>query len=97
VKEVHSGSYSSLIYGYSGNAEIEYSINNTKLKLKIDDKGSSKIYIDNVEWNGDITKLCKIFKVEAGFETLNKTLLYISNHTEHTKKIVDWTQKTTKC
>jgi len=77
VKEVHSGSYSSLIYEYSGNAEIEYSINNTKLKLKIDDKGLSKIYIDNVEWNEDATKLCKIFKVEAGFETLNHQIIQI--------------------
>ena len=39
VRDIHSGSPSSLVYGYSGVAEIEYSVNSRKLSLKIDDKG----------------------------------------------------------
>ena len=89
VRDIHSGSPSSLVYGYSGVAEIEYSVNSRKLSLKIDDKGSSKLYIDDAEWKKDYEVLSKIFGTEPDSEAINALFLFISPHTGNIRDLID--------
>ncbi|MHC1636396.1 MAG: hypothetical protein ACXQTS_07280 [Candidatus Methanospirareceae archaeon] len=86
VKNIHSGSLSSLVYGYSGTAEIEYLVNDEELKIVINDKGSSKLYIDGVELitsifeEENVKKLAKVFKTEPDLEVINRIFSWFSEN-----------------
>lgn len=88
VEHIHGGFLSSLVYGYSGVAKIEYLVNNRKLRLEIGDKGLPNLYIDNVEWRRDAKSLSQVFRTEASLEAINSIFLYFPTHTDYISRLI---------
>ncbi|PKP58133.1 MAG: hypothetical protein CVT89_03345 [Candidatus Altiarchaeales archaeon HGW-Altiarchaeales-2] len=75
----HSGQ-SSLIYGYSGTAKIDYVVNNKKIAQKIDERGIPQMYVEN-----NLTSLGDVSKI-TGTDTTN--IMFIPNNSEYIKILI---------
>lgn len=88
ISELHGGSHSSLVYGYSGLARITYRlVNNTFSEVVLSPKGLKRILIDNRECNHNeyIAHIARSLGVRGGRENIvdivNRLTFLIPNDT----------------
>lgn len=92
VEYLHSGKSSSLIYGYSGTAKIEYLVNNKRIKQEIYEDGTYKVFVEDIEKNWmDVLKIIgideKILKKWNDDES-NKLFMFIPTHSSYIENLI---------
>ncbi|MBL7117219.1 MAG: AAA family ATPase [Candidatus Syntrophoarchaeum sp.] len=79
VQTMHAGSPSSLIYGYDGVANIQYSSGGNSLLLKIDRNGNSDFFMEDKQWQGteeDYSRLSQILRIKSYPEDIVRSFDY---------------------
>jgi len=88
LSRLHGGP-SSLVYAYSGVAEVDYTINERKVAVEVDAGGNAKLLMDGAEMMRPLDSLADILGTEPNFTAVGRTIFFIPNETSLLKGLVD--------